>query len=203
MDLLSVTSFVHFYFAWREKSSHLADQRSFSPPNVLIYFWLCWVFVVVQPRPSCDDWGLLSSCGARFSHCRGFSCCGAGASAVAACGLKGCDARASLPRGLWALPRPGIGPVFPALAEGFHTTESNSKDPKGVFIQTLSLTALWTGLQAVDCQVLQNGYTHLRGCAKRSSVGRNIITSYFRLILSNVFVFSYGKKQRYCLNESS
>ena len=26
---------------------------------------------------SCGDWGLLSSCGAQISHCRGFSLCGA------------------------------------------------------------------------------------------------------------------------------
>ena len=32
--------------------------------------------------------GLLSSCGTRPSHCRGFSCC--------VCGLSSCDARASL-----------------------------------------------------------------------------------------------------------
>ena len=25
--------------------------------------------------PSCDEQGLLSSCGARASHCSGFSCC--------------------------------------------------------------------------------------------------------------------------------
>ena len=48
----------------------------------------------------CSDLGLLSNCGARASHCSGFSCCraqalGMEASVVAACGLGSC--------GLWAL----------------------------------------------------------------------------------------------------
>ena len=34
------------------------------------YFWLLWVFAAVH--------GLFSSCGARASHCGGFSCGGAG-----------------------------------------------------------------------------------------------------------------------------
>ena len=146
-------------------------------PHKFIYFWLCWGFAV-QPFPGCDDRGLLSRCGERFSHCCSFSCCRARALEPAGFSshgmrLNGCDARAYLLRTMWALPRPGLEPVFPALAEGFFTTESTSKDPKGVFIQKLLLTTLWT----VECNVLQ-GHTQHRGCAKRSSVGRNI-TSLF------------------------
>ena len=40
-----------------------------------IYFWLCWVFVAVQPFSSWSEQGLLSSRGAWASHCGGFSCC--------------------------------------------------------------------------------------------------------------------------------
>ena len=78
-------------------------------------------------------------CGARASHSGGFSCCGAWslgaqASVVVAHGLSSfglralerrlssCGARASLLRGMWDLPGPGLEPVFPALAGRFLTT---------------------------------------------------------------------------------
>ena len=77
-------------------------------------------------------------CGAQASHCRGFSCCRAGAlgtrpSEVMARGLSSfgsralehrlssCDAWAQLLRSMWDLPRPGLEPVSPALASGFLT----------------------------------------------------------------------------------
>ena len=41
-----------------------------------------------QTFSSCEAWGLPFSCGARASHCSGFSCCGA--SIFAACGLSSC-----------------------------------------------------------------------------------------------------------------
>ena len=80
-----------------------------------------------------------SSCGARASHCGGFSCCraralGAWASVVVAhglsrCGsqalersLSSCGTRAQLLHGMWDLPRPGIEPMSPALAGGFLST---------------------------------------------------------------------------------
>ena len=83
--------------------------------------------------------GPVLCCGARTSHCGGFSCCGAralGAWAleVVACGLSSCDAQALehrlsscgtqayLLRSMWDLPRPGLEPVSPALAGGFSTT---------------------------------------------------------------------------------
>ena len=37
-------------------------------------------------------------------------------------GFSSCDAQAELPRGMWALPGPGIKPVSTALASGFLTT---------------------------------------------------------------------------------
>ena len=78
-------------------------------------------------------------CGVRASHCGGFSCCralalGAQASVVVARGLSSCVSQAlehrlsscgtwaSLLHGMWDLPRPGIGPVSPALAGGSLTS---------------------------------------------------------------------------------
>ena len=83
--------------------------------------------------------GATLCCGARASHCNGFSCCGAWAlgmwaSVVTACGLSSCGARAlehrlsscgaqtQLLRDMWDLPGPGLEPVSPALAGGSLTT---------------------------------------------------------------------------------
>ena len=83
-------------------------------------------------------------CGARASHCSGFSCCGAwtlGARAsvvvahgLSSCGsralelrLSSCGSRAWLLCGMWDLPRPGLKPVSPVLAGGFLTTAPPGK----------------------------------------------------------------------------
>ena len=80
--------------------------------------------------------GATLPCGARASHCGGFSCCGARAlgaraSVVVAHGLSSCGSQAlerrlsscgvwvSLLCGMWDLPGPGLRPVSPALAGGF------------------------------------------------------------------------------------
>ena len=73
---------------------------------------------------TCGEWWLLFRCGARASHCAGFSCCraqalGARASVVVAYGLISCGSQASLLRSMSDLPRLGIKPVSPALAGGF------------------------------------------------------------------------------------
>ena len=44
---------------------------------LFIYFWLWWVFVAVRRLSLVVANGGYSSCGARASHCGGFSCCGA------------------------------------------------------------------------------------------------------------------------------
>ena len=42
----------------------------------LIYFSLCWVFLVAWAFSSCSEqWGLLSGCGVQASHCGSFSRC--------------------------------------------------------------------------------------------------------------------------------
>ena len=83
--------------------------------------------------------GATLRCGARASHCGGFSCCGAQAlgawaSVLAAhglgscgsraleCRLSSCGARAQLLCSMWDLPGPGLEPLSPALAGGFLTT---------------------------------------------------------------------------------
>ena len=43
--------------------------------------------------------------------------------------LGSCGSRAQLLRGMWDLPRPGLEPVFPALAGGFSTTAPPGKPP--------------------------------------------------------------------------
>ena len=85
--------------------------------------------------------------GLRFCFCaRAFSSCGKrgplfivvrgpltiAASLVAAHRLQtrrlsSCGSRAQLLRGMWDLPRPGLEPVFPALAGRFSTTEPPGK----------------------------------------------------------------------------
>ena len=84
--------------------------------------------------------------GVQASHCGGFSCCrtralGTRASVVVArrlssCGwralerrLGSCGASASLLRGMWDLPPPGLEPLSPTLAGGFLTTAPPGKPP--------------------------------------------------------------------------
>ena len=82
------------------------------------------------------------------SHCGGFSCCGAwalgaGASVVVARGLSSCGSRASLLRGMWDLPGPGLEPVSPALAGGFLTTAPPGKSQEHFLIAALPAACHW------------------------------------------------------------
>ena len=95
---------------------------------------------------SCGAQELLFSCGARVSHCTGFSRVGAWAlclswqaSVVSARGLSSFGSQtlkhrlnswgswAQLLPDMWYLPRSGIEPMSPALADGFFTTEPPGK----------------------------------------------------------------------------
>ena len=59
---------------------------------LFIYLWLFWVFITAWALFfSCGAQGLLSSCRARASHCRGFPRCRAQASVVEARGLGSCS----------------------------------------------------------------------------------------------------------------
>ena len=42
---------------------------------LFIYLWLCWVFVAARGLSLVAGVGAALRCGARASHCGGFSCC--------------------------------------------------------------------------------------------------------------------------------
>ena len=100
---------------------------SFFKNYLLIYFWLCWVFIAAH--------GLsLVAAGEGYTSLlrTGFSVwcwlplwstsLSAQASGVEAHGLSDHGAQAWLPCSLWDLPGQGIKPMSPALAGGFLTT---------------------------------------------------------------------------------
>ena len=49
-------------------------------------------------------------------------------------GLSNCGSRAQLLCGMWDLPRPGLEPVSPALADRFSTTAPPGKPSLGYFL---------------------------------------------------------------------
>ena len=53
--------------------------------------------------------------------------------------LSCCGSRAQLLRGMWDLPRPGLEPVYPAMAGGFLTTAPPGKSLKLLFFFFLNL----------------------------------------------------------------
>ena len=99
---------------------------------LFICFWLCWVFLAAcvlslvaasggYSLLQCVDFSLrwlllLRSTGSRHA---GFRSCGSRALERR---LSSCGAWASLLRGMWELPGPGLEPLSPALAGGFLTT---------------------------------------------------------------------------------
>ena len=40
--------------------------------NFFFFYWLCWDFIAAWAFSTCGQWGLLSGCRARASHCGGF-----------------------------------------------------------------------------------------------------------------------------------
>ena len=124
--------------------------------NYFIYLFLaalglhCRVWVFLQLRQA----GTTLHCGAQYSHCGGFSCCGAWAQGawasevvahrLSSCGsqaverrLSSCGAQAQLLHGTWDFPGPGLEPVSPALAGGFLTTAPLGK-PYVLFLVSFS-----------------------------------------------------------------
>ena len=123
--------------------------------------------------------GATLHCSTRASHCGGFSCCGARtpgartsvvvARGLSSCGsqalehrLSSCGALASLLRGMWDLPGPGLEPMCPALAGGFLTTAPPGKPLSLVFVW---MVAIW-GCFAECCQ----GCVHT--CLWNVSIGK-------------------------------
>ena len=126
-----------------------------------ISFWLCWVCVLHLGFLQLRRAGATLRCSTRASHCGGFSCCRAGAlgawasvvveHGLSSCGLwaserrlSSCGTQAQLFCGMWDLPRPGLEPVFPALAGGFLTTVPPGKPQnyslhRFLFTQDLSI----------------------------------------------------------------
>ena len=110
---------IFFFFFFR-------NSRSFI--YLFIYLWLCWVFVSVRGLSL-----VVASGGHSSSRCAGLSpsrplllrSTGSrrAGSVVVAHG-------AQLLRGMWDLPRPGLEPVFPALAGRFSTTAPPGKPLK-------------------------------------------------------------------------
>ena len=108
------------------------------------FFFFLHLFICGCAESSCGDRGLLSRCGSRASHCRGFPCCGAqapGGSAFSSCSsqaleqrLNSYGARAWLLLGMWDLPGSGIKPVSPALAGRFLSTVPPGKSSCRFFI---------------------------------------------------------------------
>ena len=112
-----------------------------------LFFWLLWVFVAacrLSPVAASRGYSslqcagfslqwllLLQSTGSRHM---GFSSCGSRALEHR---LSSCGARASLLHGMWALPRPGLEPVSPALAGGFLTTAPSGKSSHHIFLLNL------------------------------------------------------------------
>ena len=70
-------------------------------------------------------------CGARASHCSGFSYCGARRA-----GFSSCGARAQPLRGMWNLPGPGLEPTSPAMAGGPPTTAPPGKPQMSFLISS-------------------------------------------------------------------
>ena len=86
----------------------------------LVCFWLYCVFVAVPALSSCGEQGLLSNCSVKASHCGGFSCCRAWV--LGHTDFRSWGAWAQLPCSMWNLPRLGIKPMSPVLADRFLTT---------------------------------------------------------------------------------
>ena len=127
---------------------------------LIFYFWLCWVFVAAcglslvaasggNSSLWCTGFSLswLLLLRSMSSRSVGFSSSGSGALERR---LSSCGARALLLRSTWDLPRPGLEPVFPALAGGFLTTAPPGKS--SILFQrveqaeqyTLWASLLWT-----------------------------------------------------------
>ena len=58
---------------FRAKISETQTQCLIFKKNFFIYFWLCWVFIAARAFLYFSLQGFLSGCGARVSHCSGFS----------------------------------------------------------------------------------------------------------------------------------
>ena len=72
------------------RGSHFHLVYRFFKKNFFLSFLLRWVFVAAHGLSLVQRAGATLHCGARASHCGGFSCCRARASVVVARGLSSC-----------------------------------------------------------------------------------------------------------------
>ena len=128
----------------------------------LYYFWLPWVSVAVHGLSLVWVSRGCPSCGARTSHCGGFSCCaalavGAQTSVVGSpqarehVSFRSCGTQALLPSSRWKLPGPGIEPMFHALPGRLLTTGPPGKSIDIVLNSCLCI--LWINTQTWDSWV--------------------------------------------------
>ena len=158
--------FILFKWAFKEQMSLILFIYL-----LIIYFWLCWVFVAACWLSLVAVSGVTLCCGARASHCGGFSCCGARAlgarsSVVVACGLSSCGswaperrlssygAQAQVLCGMWDLPGPGLEPVSPALAGRFLTTAPPGKSRKFLILMRPNFLIFCFCCCSVDCDFI-------------------------------------------------
>ena len=104
------------------------------PSRCLLFFR----FLLAALGLHCLPWAF-SGCGAWAPHRGAFSWCGGQALGLegissCGCGLSGRDARASSLFGIWNLPRPGIKPVPPALADRLLTSWATRQVPQQVLL---------------------------------------------------------------------
>ena len=66
--------------------------------------------------------------------------------------LSNCGSQASLLRGMWDPPRPGLEPMSPALAGRFSTTAPPGKPLRLVLVQTVLHSATGEGLPPKGCK---------------------------------------------------
>ena len=98
----------------------------YAPIYLFIYLFLAVLGLCFCARAFSRLWqvGAPLHRGARASHYRGLSRCGARALERR---LSSCGSRPQLLCGMWDLPRPALEPVSPALAGGFSTTAPPGK----------------------------------------------------------------------------
>ena len=112
--------YISNYFLWNSRVTWCFSFFLIFIYLYIFYFWLCWVFVSVR-RPSL----VAVSGGHSSSRCARLPLTVTASLAaehrLQTRRLSSCGSRASLLRGMWDLPRPGLEPVSPALAGRFST----------------------------------------------------------------------------------
>ena len=93
----------------------------------LLFVAVCRLLIAVAPRCRARALGTRASVVA--AH--GLSSCGSWALELR---LRSCGAQASLLRGMWDLPRPGLEPMPPALGDIFLTTAPPGKSHACIFL---------------------------------------------------------------------